>query len=90
VVDNVYIGYACGFSTDGDVDFPLEASFAPGWHVVDVYPSFYRNNAYSEVDETPFLFRHALLSWQDHPSGFHFRFAFEVVEEETTEAAADR
>lgn len=81
VVDNVYIGYACGFSTNGDVNFPLEATFEPGWHYIDIYPSFYRNEDYSEVDEAPFLFRHALLSWEDHPSGFHYRYAFKVVEE---------
>lgn len=88
VIDNVYVGYACGFSTNGDVDFPLTAAFAPGWHVVDLYPSFYRNNSYSEIDETPFLFRHAMLTWGDHPSGFHFRFAFEVVEDEVSTATA--
>lgn len=78
-IDNAYIGYACGFSTNGDVQVPIEVSWQPGWHYIDVYPSFYRNKAYSEVDEAPFLFRHSLLSWEDHPSGFHFRFAFEVL-----------
>lgn len=79
VVDNTYIGYACGFSTNGDVRFDLEASWAPGWHFIDIYPSFYRNKDYSAVDEAPFLFRHALVTWDDHPSGFHFRYAFEVL-----------
>ncbi len=79
VVDNVYIGYACGFSTNGDVQFPLEVSWQPGWHFVDIYPSFYRNKDYSQVDEAPFLFRHAMLTWEDHPSGFHFRYAFKVL-----------
>ncbi len=78
-IDNAYIGYGCGFSTNGDVQVPIEVSWQPGWHYIDVYPSFYRNKAYSEVDETPFLFRQSLLSWTDHPSGFHFRFAFEVL-----------
>ena len=82
VVDNTYIGYACGFSTNGDVQFPLEVSWEPGWHFIDIYPSFYRNKEYSAVDEAPFLFRHALLTWEDHPSGFHFRYAFHVLPEE--------
>jgi hypothetical protein len=79
VVDNTYIGYACGFSTNGDVQVPLQVSWEPGWHFIDIYPSFYRNNDYSAADEAPFLFRQALLNWQDHPSGFHFRYAFRVL-----------
>ncbi len=78
VVDNTYIGYACGFSTNGDVRVPLLASFTPGWHFIDLYPSFYRNKDYSQVDEAPFLFRAALLTWRDHPSGFHVRYAVYV------------
>ncbi|MFO7544204.1 MAG: hypothetical protein R6W77_01760 [Trueperaceae bacterium] len=82
-IDNTYIGYACGFSTNGDVRVPIQVSWEPGWHFIDVYPSFYRNKQYSEVDEAPFLFRQSMLSWDDHPSGFHFRFAFEVLPAET-------
>jgi len=78
-IDNSYIGYACGFSTNGDVQVPIEVSWQPGWHFVDIYPSFYRNKEYSEIDEAPFLFRQSLLTWDDHPSGFHFRYAFEVL-----------
>ncbi len=80
VVDNTYIGYACGFSTNGDVEVPLTASWAPGWHFIDLYPSFYRNKNYSDVDEQPFFFRQAVLTWQDHPHQMHFRFAFFVTE----------
>ena len=79
VIDNTYIGYGCGFSTNGDVQVPIEVSWEPGWHFIDIYPSFYRNRGYSEADEAPFLFRQGLLSWEDHPSGFHFRYAFEVL-----------
>ena len=80
VIDNVYAGYACGFSTNGDVVVPLKATWAPGWHFIDLYPSFYRNKRYGEVDEQPFLFRQAVLTWQDHPHQIHFRFAFHVTE----------
>jgi hypothetical protein len=29
--------------------------------------------------ELPFLFRYAMLSWQDHPQPFVFRYAFKIV-----------
>jgi hypothetical protein len=79
VIDNTYIGYACGFSTNGDVVVPITAAWAPGWHFIDLYPSFYRNKNYSAVDEQPFFFRQAVLTWQDHPHKIHFRFAFHVT-----------
>ncbi len=80
VIDNVFLGYACGFSTNGDVLVPFTASWAPGWHTIDLYPSFYRNKDYSAVDEQPFLYRQAILTWKDHPNKIHFRFMFHVTE----------
>lgn len=82
VVDNVFFGYACGFSTNGDVVVPMIASWEPGVHYIDLYPSFYRNKDYSAVDESPFLFRQAILTHQDHPENLHYRYTFEVTEEE--------
>ena len=79
VIDNTYLGYGCGFSTNGDVVIPITASWAPGWHYIDLYPSFYRNKDYSAVDEQPFLYRQAILTWQDHPHKLHFRYAFKVT-----------
>ncbi len=77
--DNSYIGYACGFNSDGDVIVKLSATGAPGWHYIDLYPTFYRNKDYNKSMELPFLFRHAMLSWQDHPQPFVFRYAFKIV-----------
>ncbi|MEJ2289999.1 MAG: hypothetical protein P8Y02_15470, partial [Deinococcales bacterium] len=79
VIDNVFYGYACGFSTNGDVVVPITAAWAPGWHYIDLYPSFYRNKDYSAVDEQPFLYRQATLTWHDHPNHLHFRYAFKVT-----------
>jgi hypothetical protein len=79
VYDNAYLGYACGFSTDGDVVVKLTATGTPGWHFVDLYPSFYRNKEYSKGMEQPFPYRHAIVNWQDHPSPMVFRFAFEII-----------
>ena len=80
VYDNAYIGYACGFSTNGDVVVYLMATGEPGWHFLDLYPTFYRNRDYAKAVEAPFLYRMALLSWQDHPHPFVLRYAFEIVE----------
>ncbi len=81
--DNRYIGYSCGFSTGGDVKTYLTATGEPGWHFISIYPTFYRNDKYAEGGrpESPFLYRAALLSHNDHPNPFVFHFAFKIVEE---------
>lgn len=42
VYDNAYVGYACGFNTQGDVLVHLKATGQPGWHFVDLYPAIYK------------------------------------------------
>jgi hypothetical protein len=39
--DNAYVGYACGFSTRGDVTLHLTATGEPGTHLIDIYPTIY-------------------------------------------------
>lgn len=39
--DNSYIGYGCGFNSNGDVVLQLVASGAPGTHLIDMYPLLY-------------------------------------------------
>jgi hypothetical protein len=39
--DNVFVGYACGFNSNGDVTMPLVATGAPGTHLIDLYPMVY-------------------------------------------------
>lgn len=80
VYDNSWIGYACGFNSDGDVVIRIRASGAPGWHYIDIYPTLYRYRNYSQTMELPFLFRYPMLSWQDHPQPFVYRYAFQIVE----------
>lgn len=79
VYDNAWIGYSCGFNTDGDVVIRVRATGAPGWHFIDLYPALYRYRNYSQTMELPFLFRYPMLSWQDHPQPFFFRYAFKIV-----------
>ena len=42
IYDNAYIGYACGFNSQGTVDIALQATGEPGWHFIDLYPAVYK------------------------------------------------
>jgi hypothetical protein len=84
VYDNDYIGYACAFNSQGDVELIIKATGEPGWHFIDLYPGIYKG-----AETRPNNFRIPQLTYaQDHPGedlpAFHY--AFEV----TGEAAADR
>ena len=39
--DNSYVGYGCGFNSQGDVVFHLRATGGPGTHLIDFYPMLY-------------------------------------------------
>jgi hypothetical protein len=39
--DNSYIGYGCGFNSNGDVVMNLIATGGPGTHLIDMYPLLY-------------------------------------------------
>ncbi len=76
--DNNYIGYACGFNSQGDVVIYLQATGDPGWHFVDLYPAIYKGK-----EGRPINFRLPQLTYaDDHPGEDlpRFRFAFDVVE----------
>lgn len=42
--DNSYVGYGCGFNSNGDVVLNLVASGGPGTHLIDLYPLLYTQN----------------------------------------------
>lgn len=82
VYDNSYIGFACGFNSNGDVTLNLRASGAIGTHLVDLYPAVYQGHG-----KPPWLYDTPMLTFgRDHPSlvlGYRlptFRLAIEVVE----------
>jgi hypothetical protein len=80
VYDNNYIGYACGFNSQGDVEITLHATGEPGWHFVDLYPAIYKGR-----EARPINFRLPQLTYAaDHPGEDlpRFRFAFEVTDPE--------
>ena len=39
--DNAYMGYGCGFNSQGDTVLDMVASGAPGTHLIDMYPLLY-------------------------------------------------
>jgi hypothetical protein len=87
VYDNSYIGYACAFNSQGDVEIPIKATGAPGWHFIDLYPGIYKG-----VETRPNNFRIPQLTYaQDHPGedlpAFHF--AFEVTPSEPRAALSE-
>jgi hypothetical protein len=76
--DNNYIGYACGFNSQGDVVIYLQATGDPGWHYVDLYPAVYKGK-----ESRPINFRLPQLTYaDDHPGEDlpHFGFAFRITE----------
>jgi hypothetical protein len=76
--DNAYMGYACGFNSQGDVVINFTAAGEPGPHLVDLYPGIYQGPA-SEVQQ---LYRTPQLTYaDDHPGNKipALRFTFEVV-----------
>ena len=80
VYDNAYVGYACGFNSQGTVEIFLQATGEPGWHFIDLYPAIYKGK-----ERRPNNFRLPQLTYkQDHPGEDlpRFSFAFEVIEPE--------
>jgi hypothetical protein len=63
VYDNNYIGYACAFNSQGDVEILLHATGEPGLHFIDLYPATDKGK-----ETRPLNFRIPQLSYaDDHP-----------------------
>lgn len=79
-VDNAYIGYVCGFFSAGDTQFEMIATGAPGTHIVDFYPTIYKQQkGGSDIwyGATPFLtFRtdYPLLALGYRLPSYHFAY----------------
>lgn len=75
--DNAYMGYACGFNSQGDVIVNFVAAGAPGTHLIDFYPGIYQG-----PDQGQPLYRLPQLTYaEDHPGNRipALRFAFKVT-----------
>jgi hypothetical protein len=74
VYDNSFVGYVCGFNTQGNVTAWVTAVGKPGIHTIDIYPTLY-NGPPSGTSNA--IYRYPLLTPQDHPAqsaAFHFEF----------------
>lgn len=73
--DNAYMGYACGFNTQGDVIITFRAAGEPGPHLIDLFPGIYQG----PPTEKQLLYRMPQLTYaDDHPGNkipaLHFKF----------------
>jgi hypothetical protein len=76
--DNAYMGYACGFNSQGDVVIHFTATGEPGEHLIDFYPGIYEGPS----KEPQQLYRLPQLTYaDDHPGNKipALRFTFKVV-----------
>jgi hypothetical protein len=75
--DNAYMGYVCGFNSQGDVVINFNAAGSPGMHLIDFYPGIYQG-----PEKEQQLYRLPQLTYaDDHPGNKipALRFAFEVT-----------
>ncbi len=81
--DNSYVGYACGFNSNGDVKLHLRATGGPGVHLIDIYPMIYTESP--SFANTPYGMVPVLTYARDEPAlalGYHLpaiRLAITVV-----------
>jgi len=76
--DNAYMGYLCGFNSQGDVIVNFTASGEPGQHLIDLYPGIYQG----PPTEPQQLYRTPQLTYaDDHPGNKipALRFTFRVT-----------
>ena len=63
--DNSYVGYGCGFNSNGDVVMNLIATGGPGTHLIDMYPLLYTQQP--SFANTPYGMIPVLTYAQDAP-----------------------
>jgi hypothetical protein len=84
VLDNNYLGYACGANSRGDVTIHMFAPGGAGVHFVDLYPAIYEGQIFgpSSAQKTNSAnvsyFQIPMLNFVDHPGerlpAFHLTF----------------
>lgn len=85
--DNAYVGYACGFSSQGNITVVLTAAGSPGIHSIDLYPSIWLGPS---PPNTIAEYRYPLLTPYDGPEhvpSFHFSFLITSGNATTTTSA---
>ena len=88
LLDNGYIGYGCGFNSQGDVTIHLKAPGGEGTHFLGIYPSIYQGSVVSPggpttPDANATYLQLPMLNYADHPGEElpAFLLAFEVRSE---------
>jgi len=74
--DNSFMGYVCGFNTNGNITLHLPVTGAPGFHSIDLYPSNYLGPTAPNSSSIA-VYRYPILTPNDGPAGvpeFHFSF----------------
>jgi len=74
--DNSFIGYVCGFNTNGNITLYLPVTGAPGYHTIDLYPSNYLGPTAPNATSIA-IYRYPILTPYDGPAAipvFHFSF----------------
>lgn len=84
VLDDNYVGYACGANSQGDVTIHIFAPGDPGIHYVDLYPAIYEGNLFGPTttqqsnSANVSYFQIPMLNYADHPGehlpAFHLTF----------------
>jgi hypothetical protein len=72
--DNAYIGFACGFNSNGDVTMPLVATGEPGIHLIDLYPMIYQGHG-----EPPWGYQVPLLTYKDDAPGLSLGYRLPAI-----------
>ena len=91
--DNSYIGYGCGFNSNGDTIMNLVATGGPGTHLIDMYPQLY--NSQPAYANTPYGVVPMLTFREDLPGlalGYQLpaiRLAITIVKPPKHERAKD-
>ena len=82
--DNSYVGYGCGFNSNGDVVLDLVATGGPGTHLIDIYPLLYPYQpAYPYPPHAAVPFLHLARDFPGLALGYRlpaFRLSITVVE----------
>ncbi|MDZ7708620.1 MAG: hypothetical protein U5J97_12155 [Trueperaceae bacterium] len=86
LMDNGYLGYGCGFNSQGDVTIHLKAPGGEGLHLIELYPSIYQGVLTGPSAPSPDSTANAtylqlpMLNHVDHPGEElpAFRLSFEV------------
>ncbi|MEJ2667911.1 MAG: hypothetical protein P8Z81_12575 [Deinococcales bacterium] len=86
LLDNGYVGYGCGFNSQGDVTIHLKAPGREGTHFISVFPSIYQGSVVSPggpttPDANATYLQLPMLNFRDHPGESlpAFWLAFEVT-----------